>query len=46
MAKYSVTEDCNDRCFETGIYNDRCDCATCSHKYECSGSEYDEDEED
>ena len=36
--------DYNDRCYETGIFNDRCDCSTCEHKYECSGS--DDDEED
>ena len=46
--KYSkqVGETDNDRCYRTGIYNDRCDCSSCNWKFECSGSEVDEDEED
>ena len=34
----------NEICWETGIYDDDCDCECCYHKHECSG--YENDEED
>ena len=36
----------NDICWETGRYNDRCNCSACDHKYECSGSDSDDEEEE
>lgn len=34
-------------CWETGKYTDDCNCDTCDHQYECSGSGYnDEDDND
>lgn len=34
----------NELCWQTGNYTDNCDCELCSHKYECSGYEGEEDE--
>ena len=33
----------NDNCWNTGNYTDDCDCELCSHKYECSGYEGEEE---
>jgi len=30
-----------EKCWETGEYNDECDCEMCDHKFECSGYEVD-----
>lgn len=35
----------DEQCYETGVYNDNCDCELCEHKYECSGSNIDEEDE-
>lgn len=38
-----------EKCWQTGIYTDDCECEFCEHKFECSGYEgdnYDEDEDD
>ena len=34
-----------EECWTTGIFTDDCDCEQCMHKFECSGYE-DEDDED
>lgn len=34
----------NEFCWQTGNYTDNCDCELCSHKYECSGYDGEEDE--
>ena len=36
-----TTEDC----WETGIFNSDCECSMCDHKYECSGSNIDENDD-
>lgn len=33
-------------CWLTGNYTDDCICDFCYHKFECSGSELDEDDDD
>lgn len=33
-------------CWETGAFTDGCECEFCSHKFECSGCEKYDDEED
>ena len=37
-----------EKCWQTGIYTDDCECEFCEHKFECSGYEgdYDDDEDD
>ena len=32
-------------CWQTGNYTEECVCEFCAHKYECSGSDLDEDED-
>ena len=34
----------NEFCWQTGNYTGNCDCELCSHKYECSGYDGEEDE--
>lgn len=34
-----------DRCWETGVYTDDCECEFCSHKHYCSGYDHDEDDD-
>lgn len=36
--------DLNEKCWETGYYSDECICELCDHRYECSG--YDSSEDD
>lgn len=36
-------KDVNDLCWETGHYSDKCDCNTCIHRDECSGSNADDE---
>ena len=38
-----VRFDFNEHCWNTGEYDDRCDCELCMHKEECSGYEGDKD---
>ena len=38
------TKKPTDLCYETGEYTDDCECMFCEHKYECSG--YNDDDED
>lgn len=38
-------EDCFDACYHTGIYEDY-ECELCPYKFECSGYNGDEDDED
>ena len=33
----------NDNCWYTGNYTDDCECEFCSHKWECSGYEGEEE---
>lgn len=33
-------------CWLTGQYTDMCCCDICEHRYECSASNYDEDEDE
>lgn len=35
-----------ERCWQTGLYTDDCICEECDHKYECSGYDGDDDEDD
>ena len=35
-----------EKCWQTGIYTDDCECEFCEHKYECSGYEDEDDEDD
>ena len=37
--------DDNEICWTTGVFTDLCDCNLCPHRFECSGSEMEEDEE-
>ncbi len=38
MDRYETSTDArNEVCWETGIYDDDCDCESCYHKHECSG---------
>lgn len=39
------TQDEYDKCYETGEYEDQY-CQECPHRYECSGSEIDEEEDE
>lgn len=45
-----ITVNCNkspnDICWETGKYSGDCNCSTCDHSYECSGSDCNNDEDD
>lgn len=48
MAKTNIElaiSDPNEYCWETGNYQDTCNCDLCFHKEECSGSGYDEDDD-
>lgn len=36
----------NEKCYQTGIYTDECDCYLCDHNCECSGSNLEEDDDD
>ena len=40
-----VIDRANEFCWQTGKYNDECDCNMCEHSFECSGSGKDDDEE-
>jgi len=31
--------DANETCWETNTYSSECDCSTCEHRHECSGSD-------
>ena len=42
-AKIVTQAEIHDLCYETGNYNNLCDCATCIHRDECSGNDKDED---
>ena len=33
----------NEKCWETGVYSGDCDCSTCDHSHECSGSNTDDE---
>ena len=35
-----------DKCWETGIFTDDCDCELCNHKHNCSGYEPAEDDDE
>lgn len=30
------SDEANERCWESGSYNDNCDCNLCIHSHECS----------
>ena len=32
--------EANETCWTTGHYTGYCDCLTCPHRYECSGSDF------
>ena len=34
----------NELCWSTGVYSDACDCYTCPHRSECSGSDMDDND--
>jgi len=34
----------DEKCWETGIYQNECDCYFCEHKEECSGSDADDED--
>ena len=38
--------DATEKCWITGDYSDDCICEFCDHKYECSGYEDDEDDDE
>ena len=35
-----------EKCWSTGEWNDMCDCQLCDHKYECSGREMEDEDDD
>lgn len=35
-----------EKCWQTGIYTDDCECEFCEHKFECSGYESDDEKDD
>lgn len=35
----------NEMCWKTGLWLDVCDCQTCSHRSECSGSDLHDDDD-
>lgn len=36
----------NELCWLTGNYDNSCDCMLCPHRYECSGADLKEDDDD
>ena len=34
-----IVNEANDKCWETGIFTDECDCFTCEYSSVCSGSD-------
>lgn len=38
--------DLNEMCWNTGDFRDGCDCMTCEHRYECSGSDLTDDDDE
>jgi len=36
--------EANEFCWETGHYTTSCDCSTCIHRDECSGSDADDED--
>ena len=39
-----TVDEFNENCWTNGTYNDNCFCEVCEHRYECSGSDADDDE--
>ena len=46
IRQYLSDFDKTENCWATGEYTDECDCEMCEHRFECSGYEGDDDDED
>lgn len=44
--KGKIMIDYNEMCWNTGDFRDGCDCMTCEHRYECSGSDLTDDDDE
>ncbi len=41
-----IMVDSTEMCWNTGDFRDGCDCMTCEHRYECSGSDLTDDDDE
>ena len=41
-----IITSANEICWATGKYSSNCDCNTCDHSFECSGSNVDDDDDE
>ena len=46
IKQYLLDIEQTEHCWETGEYTDKCDCEMCEHKFECSGYEGDDWEDE
>ena len=39
-----MVHEATERCWQTGEWSDECSCELCEHRYECSGSDADDED--